>query len=236
MAYNMSYMQLTDGMYVHFTPGTGRTHAQPSNDYDLQAPLSRGTVLSRLTAYFLDPEHCKQQIPFADRLKVFLWIDSNVPFYSHYRQVPPLALKADARKELRGVYERRCARCHDAWDRPDARSGLSQHHIARHVGGQAGQWGIARSGMRVRHLNLSHPAHSAALQAPLAKQAGGWGICQGKDGPIFCDGQDADYQEMLGALQNGVVSKTGILVQGVKELLHERKEMQSRVSLSTQGM
>jgi len=235
-AYNMSYMQLTDGMYVHFTPGTGRTHAQPSNDYDLQAPLSRGTLLSRLTAYLLDPKHCKQQIPFADRLKVFLWIDSNVPFYSHYRQVPPVALKADARKELRSVYDRRCARCHDAWDRPDTRSGLNQHHIARHVGGQAGQWGIARSGMRVRHLNLTHPSHSAALQAPLAKPAGGWGLCQGEHGPVFDDERDADYRKMLRLLQQGIVRKTGILVQGVKELLHEREETQSRVSLNTQGM
>jgi hypothetical protein len=228
-AYNMSYMQLTDGMYVHFTPGTGRTHAQPSNDYDVQAPLSRGTVLSRLTAHILDPEHCKQTISFADRLKVFLWIDSNVPFYSHYRQVPPMSLGAAARKALRGVYERRCAQCHDQWDRPDTQSGLTEHHIARHVGGQAGQWGIARSGMRVRHLNLSHPSHSATLQAPLAEDAGGWGLCQGKDGPIFGDKQDGDYQKTLLALQDGVVRKTGIQVQGVKELLKERQETQLSV-------
>jgi hypothetical protein len=225
----MSYMQLTDGMYVHFTPGTGRTHAQPSNDYDVQAPLSRGTVLSRLTAHILDPEHCKQTISFADRLKVFLWIDSNVPFYSHYRQVPPMSLGAAARKALRGVYERRCAQCHDQWDRPDTQSGLTEHHIARHVGGQAGQWGIARSGMRVRHLNLSHPSHSATLQAPLAEDAGGWGLCQGKDGPIFGDKQDGDYQKTLLALQDGVVRKTGIQVQGVKELLKERQETQLSV-------
>jgi len=235
-AYNMSYMQLTDGMYVHFTPGTGRTHAQPSNDYDLQAPLSRGTVLSRLTAYFLDSEHCNMTIPFADRLKVFLWIDSNVPFYSHYRQVPPSALSGDARKALRAVYDRRCARCHNTWDRPDTRSGLNQHHIARHVGGLAGQWGIARSGMRVRHLNLSNPSHSAALQAPLAEKAGGWGLCQGEAGPVFSDKNDADYQQTLLALENGVVRKTGILVQGVRELLRERQKTQTSVSLNTHDM
>ena len=40
VCYNMSYMELTDKMLVHYTPGTGRTHAQPTNDCDEQAPLS----------------------------------------------------------------------------------------------------------------------------------------------------------------------------------------------------
>ncbi len=231
-AYNMSYMQLTDGMYVHFTPGTGRTHAQPSNDCDEQAPLSRGTLLSKLTAYVQDPKHSKKKVPFEDQLKVFLWIDSNVPFFSHYRQVPPSGLSGGARKELQGVYGRRCAQCHNDWDRPDARSGLNKNHIARHVGGQAGQWGIARSGMRVRHLNLSHPSHSAALQAPLAEDAGGWGLCVKDGAPIFRDKNDPDYAKALSAVENGVVRKTGILVQGVTELLRERDKTASTALLS----
>ncbi len=222
-AYNMSYMQLTDGMYVHFTPGTGRTHAQPSNDCDNQAPLSRGSVLSRLTAHVQDPRHCGKRIPFEDQLKVFLWIDSNVPFFSHYRQVPPAGLSGGARKELAGVHKSRCAKCHGEWDSPDAKSGLNNNHIARHVGGEAGQWGIARSGMRVRHLNLSNPSHSAALQAPLAKEAGGWGICNADNAPVFADKNDPDYIKALSTLRNGIVRKTGILVQGVKELLAERE-------------
>ncbi|NQT86392.1 hypothetical protein HQ560_06475, partial [bacterium] len=44
--FNMSYMQLTDRALVHFVPGAGHTHAQPTVDYDEQAPLSRGTLLS----------------------------------------------------------------------------------------------------------------------------------------------------------------------------------------------
>ena len=223
-AYNMSYMQLTDGMYVHFTPGTGRTHAQPSNDCDEQAPLSRGTLLSTLTPFLQDPKHCKKKIPFEDQLKVFLWIDSNVPFFSHYRQAPPAALSGDARKQLQQVYGQRCAECHNEWDRSDTKSGLNKNHIARHVGGEAGHWGIARSGMRVRHLNLSCPSHSAALQAPLAREAGGWGLCL-KDGtPVFRDKNDPDYTKALSALQNGVVRKTGIVTQGVRELLRKSDE------------
>ncbi|MCP4453446.1 MAG: hypothetical protein GY809_18460, partial [Planctomycetes bacterium] len=124
LAYNMSYMQLTDGMYVHFTPGTGHTHAQPSNDSDEQAPLSRGTVLSRLTRYIEDPEHCKKKIPFADRLKIYLWIDTNVPFYSHYRQRPPKGLHEQGVNALSKLHGRRCASCHDPRKfMPDEKSG-----------------------------------------------------------------------------------------------------------------
>ncbi|MFH1732463.1 MAG: hypothetical protein ABIF82_12550 [Planctomycetota bacterium] len=224
-AYNMSYMQLTDGGYVHFTPGTGNTHAQPTNDCDEQAPLSRGSLLSKLTQYIMDPNHCRKEIPFDDRLKVFLWIDSNVPFFSHYRQVPPAGLSKHARGVLAGVHRLRCASCHNPGRfMPDEKSGLNEHHIGRHVGGPAGQWGVAHSGMRVRHLNLSNPSHSAALQAPLAKTAGGWGLCKGKDGaPVFSDKNDPDYKKALQALETGVEQRTGLAAKGVRQLLLERQ-------------
>ena len=77
------------------------------------------------------------------------------------------------------------------------------HHTTVHVGEfRPGQWGIAPSGMRVRHLNLSHPTHSAALQGPLAKDAGGWGLCKSKEGKgVFPSTEDPDYQKILAALK-----------------------------------
>lgn len=223
LAYNMSYMQLTDGMYVHFTPGTGHTHGQPSNDCDEQAPLSRGSVLSRLTRYVQDPEHCKKKVPFEDQLKIFLWIDSNVPFYSHYRQRPPKGLHGKGVQDLSDVHKRRCASCHDPRKfMPDEKSGLNHNHIGRHVGGPAGQWGIANSGMRVRHINLSNPAHSAALQAPLAKAAGGWGLCKADGKAVFKDKGDVDYVKMRDSLSRQVRDFGGIETKGVKRILSER--------------
>ena len=199
--YNMSYMELTDRMLVHYQPGTGRTHAQPTNDCDEQAPLSRGTLLSKVTKHIQDPRHSKKTIPFEDQLAIFLWIDSNVPFYGHCKQKSPTILDGRARGELAGVHKRRCASCHGN-DNPDTKSGLSAAHSAVHAGGEPGQWGIARSGMRVRHLNLSNPAHSAAVQAPLAKSAGGWDLCKGKDGKsVFASVKDPDYIKMLAALK-----------------------------------
>ena len=224
-AFNMSYTQLTDGMYVHFTPGTGQTHAQPTNDLDEQAPLSRGSMLSKLTKYILDEKHCKKKIPFEDRLKVFIWIDSNVPFYSHYRQEPPAILSEDARTAMGEVHAKRCASCHDPKKfMPDERSGLRKDHVWRHSPwGTVGQWGVAESGMRVRHVNLSNPSHSAALQAPLSKEAGGWGLCGSKEEPVFKDKNDADYKVVLDSLKNGVVERTGIMIKGIKELIKERR-------------
>ena len=217
--YNMSYMELTDKMLVHYTPGTGRTHAQPTNDCDEQAPLSRGSLLSKMTKHLQDPAHCKKKISFEEQLRVFLWIDTNVPFYGHCRQKAPTVLQDKARKELAAVHKRRCAGCHGN-DNPDTKSGLSEAHSQVHVGAfRPGQWGIARSGMRVRHLNLSNPQHSPALQAPLSKNADGWGLCKTKDGqPVFAGTQDPDYQKILAALER-VVNRDE---PGIKALLAGR--------------
>ncbi|MCP4450949.1 MAG: hypothetical protein GY809_05765, partial [Planctomycetes bacterium] len=102
------------------------------------------------------------------------------------------------------------------------KSGLNVFHIRRHVGGPAGQWGIANSGMRVRHINLSNPSHSAALLAPLAEEAGGWGLCQGDGEAVFEDRHDADYVTMLDVLETQVQEFNGIEVKGVKQLLAEK--------------
>jgi hypothetical protein len=219
--FNMSYMQLVERGLVHFVPGAGHTHAQPTNDYDEQAPLSRGTLLSKITASLENPKHSKINIPWADRYRVYCWIDANVPFYSHYKQMSPTILREKARKELRDVYKRRCASCHDRRPRKDAISWLSPHHIWVHAPPSPGQWGITESGMRVRHLNLTHPPHSLALQAPLAKSADGLQLCAGTGGkPVFHDSSDADYRRILTALTEGVVRR---VQPGVKELLRQRK-------------
>jgi hypothetical protein len=75
--------------------------------------------------------------------------------------------------------------------------------------------------MRVRHLNLTKPQHSHALQAPLAESAGGMGLCVDKDGkPVFAAKDDPDYQQILDALTKGVVVREQ---PGVKEILSRRR-------------
>jgi len=65
-----------------------------TSDYDQQAPLSRGTLLSRLVPYIEDPGHSEATIPWEDRYRIHCWIDANIPFYSHYTQMSPTILSA----------------------------------------------------------------------------------------------------------------------------------------------
>jgi hypothetical protein len=56
-----------------------------------------------------------------------------------------------------------------------------------------------------RHIvfNLSRPEKSLMLLAPLAKQAGGYGLCDGDNGPVFADANDEAYQAILAMCQAG---------------------------------
>jgi len=206
--FNMSYMELADKGLVDFMPGKGRTFMQLNSDYDQQAPLSRGSVLSKLTRYLDDAEHAQTVLGAEEKQRVFLWIDSNIPFYGHYDQGSPSVLSQEARTTLEAVYDRRCASCHDKPGRPDTPDFLDSFSIHVHSGPRPGQWGITESGMRVRHLNLTHPRSSAALQAPLAADADGWGLCVEANGvAVFRDKNDPDYREILRTLESGVVQR-----------------------------
>jgi hypothetical protein len=215
--FNLSYLELAEKRLVHFMHGKGRTFMQLNLDYDEQAPLSRGSVLSKLTKYMDDPKHIKTKLTWEEKLRVFLWVDSNIPFYGHYDQYCPTVLSDNAIKTLKDVYRKRCAECHRKPERTDTPDFLDAWSIDVHTGPKPGQWSLAKSGMRVRHLNLSNPERSAALQAPLAKNAKGWGLCVDKNAkPVFKDESDADYRRILEALKSGVVKR---IQPGVRELL-----------------
>jgi hypothetical protein len=57
-----------------------------------------------------------------------------------------------------------------------------------------------------RHFvfNLSRPEKSTLLLAPLAREAGGYGICGSKrasSAPVFADITDPDYQQLLSVVR-----------------------------------
>jgi len=133
----------------------------------------------------------------------------------------PTILKEPARKELRGVYQRRRAARPNRRPRADAITRLSPHHIWVHTRPSPGQWGITESGMRVRYLSLTHPAHSPALPGPPAKATGGRQVCVDKAArPVLADKNDPDYRRALKALTEGVVHRDQ---PGAKDLLKQRK-------------
>jgi hypothetical protein len=107
-------------------------------------------------------------------------------------------------KAARAAIQRRCASCHTG-NRVLPLS-LSDE---RDVSFWRPEWDDPRLPLG-RHLvyNLTRPAQSLMLLAPLAKAAGGYGSCQEKaaDGQIravFADANDADYRAILAMCQAG---------------------------------
>ncbi len=158
-------------------------------------PLWTGSHASRLTD-IVESARNGQRMPLADRQRIYLWIDANVPYYGTYAHSHP---KSPGRRDLwtdpatgqpaewftRGfnpVYERRCASCHGKLDTTIDWEG------------------------RFAWLNLSRPAHSPALTAHLSKAAGGRQITTPRNGqppPLFADTTDPDYLALLHAIETG---------------------------------
>lgn len=123
------------------------------------------------------------------------------------------------------VLDRRCASCHLDSKKlprhPADNLGLRLHHLTYGEGSPrfwTPPWlEPSDDGLRIgspawmkkyadprlqfsRHIlyNLSRPAKSLLLMAPLAKEAGGYGIC----GPVFEDRDDADLKVLLMAIED----------------------------------
>ncbi len=159
-------------------------------------PFWTGSFASRLTS-LIESDHAGMPLPLEDRLRIYTWIDANVPYYSTYKNARPRSpgkrdLWTDpqtgrfARWFTEGfmeVYNRRCNQCHGAYDRST----------------------IDWEG-RFAWINLSEAQASPALKAHRAKKAGGYGIKvkQGdSEDVLFSSTADADYQKMRRAIERG---------------------------------
>ena len=106
-----------------------------------------------------------------DIRRVLAWIDLNVPYYGTSETTHPETrgcrqlLPADLEKTLADVAKRRCAECHDSGKIP-----------------------------RQFWTRIVNPQMNNFLLAPLAKDAGGSGVC-GK--AVFQSADDPDYQAIL---------------------------------------
>jgi len=201
--FNMSYDQLvirTRSEEVSRALYTGRGAERPMVQslhllYGIVTPfkpLGSGTRVSRLPE-FLEREHCKKEIPPADRRRVYEWIDAMIPYYptsDYARREAKSNRDKWADKDGRNllpwftlgfapVYNRRCASCH---------------------GEAKGEIGLADP-RQWSWLDLTRPEWSPALTAHLAKGAGGRGIPA--KGAEFKDTSDPDYQALLRAIAEG---------------------------------
>jgi hypothetical protein len=141
--------------------------------YGNRPPRSIGSSASRLMQ-LIDGSHYDAKLSEQERKVIRLWIESSAAYAGTYASlgcgIYPVHLPVP---EL----TRRCLACH-------------------------GEDGKAKSALQGRNLqalcNLDRPEKSLVVRAPLAKQAGGLGIC-GED--VFTNKEDADYRRILASIE-----------------------------------
>jgi hypothetical protein len=181
--FNVSYEWLARGRSGNGTVNWGSPYVSWIPTYNgheqniLQiAPKTWGSPRSLLADLLLagHPDAAgKPQVNMSDaeRRRVLLWIDLNVPYYGTSgaaypdRQGARRLYPADLDKTLAEVAKRRCAECHNGGAVP-----------------------------RPFWTRITNPQLNGFLAAPLAAAAGGSGAC-GR--PIFRDAGDPDYQAVL---------------------------------------
>ena len=214
-----SYDSLVDRGLANFVNVFAQGH-------DDGTPISEGSYTSKINKYIDTKKHCKKEIPLADRQRIYTWIDANVPYYGSYTYTMLRSRRIGARDSWGGkgggpwvrsgvapVFKKRCYSCHarkafnPAWYTPGNITITSKLWTDRGIMAHGFPGRYPMSGLLGPEfrINLTNPDHSSLLSAPLAKKAGGMGLCKSADGKpyIFKDKTDPDYQAILKAIGVG---------------------------------
>lgn len=144
--------------------------------YSNRAPRSIGSSASRLMQ-LINGSHHGVQLSELERKTVRLWIDTSATYPGTYAALGSGMYSVDLPYRL---LVKRCGSCHGDSNRN-------------------GRTATRFSGRSLQSLcNLSRPAKSLVLRAPLAEQAGGLGLC-GDD--VFASTDDPVYQAVLVAIE-----------------------------------
>ncbi|MBT3198892.1 MAG: hypothetical protein HN350_03155 [Phycisphaerales bacterium] len=204
--YSHSYFSLTvTGQFADGRNGDGN-----------RAPRMIGSSASAIMKKISGAHH-KVKLSAHERTMIRLWIDAAATYPGTYAalgtgmidRTPSLdPKKSFANQKVSAAVSRRCVSCH----RGKMRMPSSPGHLIIKGFRRGGHIDPHEPGMRYSsHIvfNLSKPASSLFLLAPLSKQAGGYGICRpiGTDlkkrhDPIFKSTDDADYKLILGAIDD----------------------------------
>jgi hypothetical protein len=208
--YSHSYFTLS--ILHQFADGANR----PRSNYP---PRALGTYSSPLMRK-VRGEHHNAALTDGERRLIGLWIESGAAYPGTYAALGTGMIGfAEENKGVRQDLEwastkpaseaiaRRCVGCHDA-AKPLSQSISSDIKIPRPepvaVFGYPRPEGEAAQMMKKfsRHMvwNLTRPEKSTLLLAPLAREAGGYGLC-GK--PVFANTSDPDYRLILAAAEEG---------------------------------
>lgn len=214
--YTLSYTHLTWKKLL----GDNRNRAVSNFD-----PYEIGTGSSRLVK-LIEEGHQGVKMPAEEQAVIRYWIDAGANFAGTYAaeasggvgyymaNIP--VWKKDTWPEQAAMQEavtRRCFECHgpadgkvkkmvydiysDNYSPADPRE-RKDMTIARDLCETNTRFS------RMEIFDLSYPAESKALLAPLSKSAGGLGVCETKSGKaVFESTQDADYQTILAGIQRG---------------------------------
>ena len=178
--------------------------------YGNRPPRGIGSSASKLLRY-LDGTHYDARPTALERTTVRLWIDSSAVYAGTYAALGsgmhPVTMPME-------VVERRCGKCHG--QKPKGKpygDGTLYfrfgepgpyipfcHDVAtmKRIRTAAGYYKFGRSRPPHSLCNLTRPAKSPLLRAPLAKAAGGLGLCTGV---VFGDTADPDYKAILAAIE-----------------------------------
>ena len=180
--FNMAYDYLTERNLVNYYWLLNKALVRSFR------PLESGAGVSRIVE-MIEAGHGDVEMDDQSRRRIYTWIEANAPYYGTYEHTRPgtpgsrdVCWNKAWFEDIESVYKSRCASCHgDKFHRRN--SGLHQ------------TW-----------TNFTHPEWSRMLNAPLAKPAGGLGLCKSKDSEpaiIFEDKTDPDYQTLLKSIARG---------------------------------
>jgi hypothetical protein len=180
--YTVSYWNL----FRHRLVSDGRNRAKSN-----YPPRSLGSSASRLLPY-LEPSHYEVRLSVAEKATVRLWIETSATYPGTYA-----ALGCGwAHAPLDGGRLRaRCGECHGKEEK--GKDGKAEFEWSF---GPAMESLYSKGTGPQALCNLDVPETSILLRAPLAKAAGGLGLC-GRE--VFKDREDADYKLFLDAIETG---------------------------------
>ena len=169
----------------------------------------------------IDGSHYEARLSDEERWIVQLWIDTGATYPGTYAGLRPgtppspghtrpdpldypvkygcvdTAAKLAGGESVDAIVKRRCMTCHN-----DALP------LGRGIYKKQDYLNVPRN-YCLNLYNLTHPADSMILRAPLAKEAGGYGWCQAKqagdaspsNSGVFTGTEDPDYQAILAAIE-----------------------------------